>query len=1743
MLRSDNATIESVIHPSFSRFFEAPYSDHIPFQDGPEISFNGEVSTFIAVPVKRNDRLLSSNIGNPAAPGTFMSLLRTMGKNPGPGGPVGGLKTTSMRYLDFKRALLPSMLAAVRNMHPEIRNERLPGSDVDRISEIGNPSRPQSRSVSQQRSRAELDLHTSPVALPELIATGLDDADETASNHLAGNEAEREEERVRGQLLRATGLLLPTETQWYLLNELRIHAGAPERSESGIERLSHYYAQLLHLEPKFPFETDEIQMNFLWYEGFFPDRKVVTNCIQYEKAAVLFNVAAVYTTLATSQSLWTPDGKKKAAGAGVLLHIRDRLCARFKPKLDKGSDLSEPTLTAAAEIMLAQAMECFYEKATDTRASSAVTAKIAAQTSDFYEVAARAAKQPTKIGNYRFPERWTNHIKAKTYLFSAIAHMHTAPASAAEAAVGERIARVSVARELAEKAAKCSKENGGPLHELVQGHTKIITTAHSFLVHANFERHHHPTYDDRLLPPLRRPLESLVNAIPLEQSITDPRSFTDIFYAIMSPTNHVGVKQILDDCGGKIETGRSELMSCVVDIDCKLATLGLSFATGTSTVADPADTGPTSAGLSSHELQSRANFFLDEMRSCTSDEDAFSGGDMINCFNKLVTIAEGNVKESFDILNHLPSSATSSHVSALRTIAISCNTRVMESSAHLADLKRKWESGIGDVAAYTEDEIRNILPFGLTGLLQPDQDDQPHIEAARKERDMVLRKLEGLRRMCEEHITDIERLNRPGKLSDESNATSTAISIDVHSAIQSRHEQLRVVEEALKMVRREKDNLLNKAEHLSSVITIASQGRMDATRSRQVIEKLLTAMSRYREWRTKLEDELQRGLKVREDSCRLLVRFLTLPRDPPEAPGSGDSNELEIRPPPEGVQRDPLFSQLLHENSMGLSAESAQSAKDRAGSPLPYNPEVSTAASLTRLVELRSALSASGIHPKAAEQRSDKPRLSGMPPLKIGQSSDVERLENEWKCLFESQKETLAQLLIEKAESDLNLSRIQEQLQIQQIQHQSQQSKNVPQQHANTLAEIPVDKPPYHPLNSTQRNKPHFGTVRRKPAFPSSGIIKPTPVAGQDVKGKKPENAAFKPGASVGTSGAEKLRQILRFVGVKRDSQNSMLGGGGASSQALNPESRKSSYATAYEGNRVFSTASRTMGNTERPYQEQAGPSVLPRTPAATNVNPVITINGATPPRNGTAQKPSAASSVVASQPSFVELPATGDDTTAHDQLLAELSLADYDINQSPEGDMVEMLPMAVPDANLPSRMDDIYTQIRALMLSQDALRTQKANDMREALATILKSCNMRLGGVEDSMGRWTQRKMDDARLRLTDALERLDREDKRKKDVEREMQREQRNARMTDKHREDMYRQEKGRRERVDISDEQQRAEFRESERKIRELVEKEELQAEKLRKASFSRPARDEGRGGPTGDRNHVRDSRKTTSKGKERAVGEDHGTCSRQARAVRHSTDEAHAQGGQGSSRIARWVEDQRRMSMSSLAESAVDSGKKVRGNDTNNADLHDGRGIGGRAEARRMDQASRSLARGAHIEGGYSDYERIASAAAAAAAAGVQAAFRYNEQGYESQESPARAAPRREVPGTVSFSMPGLGTETVQPVRHTIRRKPSGGVPVQFHNPAEADYTPPEGYIGYDDDAYEDPNDGAAAAAEPLRRGSVAPHMNFGGHKYDFQNDPGRFKEHNDSLAREFIVGEPVPDRVARFERERRHSRRD
>eukprot|EP00126_Sphaerothecum_destruens_P000494 Sdes_comp10585_c0_seq1m2284 len=66
------------------------------------------------------------------------------------------------------------------------------------------------------------------------------------------------------------------------------------------DALVKYYVQIEFLELRFPIHENGIEIEFSWTDTF-SQVPIVQHSLSYEKASVLFNLAAVYSSLAVSQ--------------------------------------------------------------------------------------------------------------------------------------------------------------------------------------------------------------------------------------------------------------------------------------------------------------------------------------------------------------------------------------------------------------------------------------------------------------------------------------------------------------------------------------------------------------------------------------------------------------------------------------------------------------------------------------------------------------------------------------------------------------------------------------------------------------------------------------------------------------------------------------------------------------------------------------------------------------------------------------------------------------------------------------------------------------------------------------------------------------------------------------------------------------------------------------------------------------------------------------------------------------------------------------------------------------------------------------------------------------------------------------------------------------------------------------------------------------------------------------------------
>src|SRR5258708_30772048 len=76
---------------------------------------------------------------------------------------------------------------------------------------------------------------------------------------------------------------------------------------SARDLLYKYFGQLELLELRFP----EIRVNFPWRDGF-TNKLIVQTSLAYEKASVIFQIAATHSAIACAQSRSDPEGQKRA---------------------------------------------------------------------------------------------------------------------------------------------------------------------------------------------------------------------------------------------------------------------------------------------------------------------------------------------------------------------------------------------------------------------------------------------------------------------------------------------------------------------------------------------------------------------------------------------------------------------------------------------------------------------------------------------------------------------------------------------------------------------------------------------------------------------------------------------------------------------------------------------------------------------------------------------------------------------------------------------------------------------------------------------------------------------------------------------------------------------------------------------------------------------------------------------------------------------------------------------------------------------------------------------------------------------------------------------------------------------------------------------------------------------------------------------------------------------------------------
>uniref|UniRef100_A0A8P0TAI0 Programmed cell death 6-interacting protein n=1 Tax=Canis lupus familiaris TaxID=9615 RepID=A0A8P0TAI0_CANLF len=310
------------------------------------------------------------------------------------------------------------------------------------------------------------------------------------------------------------------------LSKLRRAAlGRPlDKHEGALETLLRYYDQICSIEPKFPFSENQICLTFTWKDAFDKGSlfggsvKLALASLGYEKSCVLFNCAALASQIAAEQNLDNDEGLKIAAkhyqfASGAFLHIKETVLSALNR--EPTVDISPDTVGTLSLIMLAQAQEVFFLKATRDKMKDAIIAKLANQAADYFGDAFKQCQYKDTLPKEVFPV-----LAAKHCIMQANAEYHQSILAKQQKKFGEEIARLQHAAELIKTVASRYDE-----YVNVKDFSDKISRALTAAKKDNDFIYHDRVPDLKDLDPIGK--ATLVKSTPVSVPIS--QKFTDLF--------------------------------------------------------------------------------------------------------------------------------------------------------------------------------------------------------------------------------------------------------------------------------------------------------------------------------------------------------------------------------------------------------------------------------------------------------------------------------------------------------------------------------------------------------------------------------------------------------------------------------------------------------------------------------------------------------------------------------------------------------------------------------------------------------------------------------------------------------------------------------------------------------------------------------------------------------------------------------------------------------------------------------------------------------------------------------------------------------------------------------------------------------------------------------------------------------------------------------------------------------------
>ncbi|SPP76051.1 tyrosine-protein phosphatase non-receptor type 23 isoform X1 [Drosophila guanche] len=238
---------------------------------------------------------------------------------------------------------------------------------------------------------------------------------------------------------------------------------AMRTTKDGATVMKRYYCQLHALQNRFPQLADKGIFTFTWKDLYHSAVHEVTD-IRFERAAVLFNIAASHTQSGASVTRGDVDGMKMActhfqAAAWAYNELRERYA-----NVNSGGDfMTTELLVYQQQVCLAQAQECILEKSLIDNRKPHIVAKVTAQIVVYYGAALAAlltggddgpVAQVIDASVYKL---WKKYVRFKINYLNCILYLYQGQNAEEKRHMGERVTLYQASWDKLEEARKESK--------------------------------------------------------------------------------------------------------------------------------------------------------------------------------------------------------------------------------------------------------------------------------------------------------------------------------------------------------------------------------------------------------------------------------------------------------------------------------------------------------------------------------------------------------------------------------------------------------------------------------------------------------------------------------------------------------------------------------------------------------------------------------------------------------------------------------------------------------------------------------------------------------------------------------------------------------------------------------------------------------------------------------------------------------------------------------------------------------------------------------------------------------------------------------------------------------------------------------------------------------------------------------------------------------------------------------------